>query len=66
MRPGSEWNPNKSPGEQEVDNGDVPGDNAATDITGKKRSRADSIVLSPTRSTFGPGIHVHEETITSP
>lgn len=54
MRSGSEWSPPKTIGEQEVANGDVPGDVApARPGHGKQRSRADSIALSPTRSTFG-------------
>ena len=68
-RPASEWAPPKTTAEQEVHDGDVPGDidaDAPPAVGGhrRKHSRADSIVLSPTRTSFGPGIHVQEETVT--
>ncbi|PVG01946.1 hypothetical protein CPB86DRAFT_805015 [Serendipita vermifera] len=63
--PATEWAPVKSPGEQEVHNGDVPGDHAAQLTHGRKRSRADSIALSPTRSTFGNVIREEENPTSS-
>jgi hypothetical protein len=63
--PASEWAPQKSPGEQEVHNGDVPEDNALNPTHGRKRSRADSIALSPTRSTFGNVIRQEENPTSS-
>ncbi|KAG8833884.1 hypothetical protein FRC17_009926 [Serendipita sp. 399] len=66
-RPSSEWAPPKSAGEREVMDGDVPGDLHNEPATqrpghGRKASRADSIALSPTRTSFGgPTIRTEEE-----
>jgi hypothetical protein len=60
MRPSAEWSPTQTPTEREIQNDDLPGDNApaSTEGLGKrnkhKHHRSESIVLSPTRSSFGP------------
>ncbi|KAG9053711.1 hypothetical protein FS842_007369 [Serendipita sp. 407] len=68
-RPSAEWAPPKSVGEREVIEGDVPGDLHDEPTTqrprpghGRKASRADSIALSPTRTSFsGPIIRTEGE-----
>lgn len=61
-RPSSQWAPTKSLGEREIQQGDVPEDNAPpTDARGKKHRRANSIPLSPTTGSFGPAFRIQEE-----
>lgn len=58
MRPAGQWEPEppKTVGEQEVADGTVPGDHVGT------RKRADSIPLSPTKSTFsGSEIRIEQQ-----
>lgn len=62
MRGSSDWAPEaKTPGEQEVEDGTVPGDTVP-----KRHRRADSIPLSPTGTSFPTNaIRVREEVITT-
>jgi len=63
-RPSSEWSPDKTVGQREVDEGHVPEDDAPVDPSGKKHRRANSIPLSPTSPTgtsFPTVFHIQEE-----
>lgn len=63
-RPASEWAPEKTTAQREVDEGHVPEDDAPVGPTGKRHRRANSIPLSPTGGSFGsttPTIRVPEE-----
>jgi hypothetical protein len=67
-RPGSEWAPDKTIAQREVDEGHVPEDDAPVDPSGKRHRRANSIPLSPTGGSFGPAtptVQVQEEDTTN-
>jgi hypothetical protein len=53
-RSASEWSPDKTTAQREVDEGHVPEDDAPVDPSGKKHRRANSIPLSPTGGSFTP------------